>query len=121
MIRPLVLAPAVLLLAVSAANAQIVYDTSPNYGLSNAGIPAGPYAKLGGGYSMSAGSNFNNSYVVGGGLGYRFFPFFRSDVTFDYRPDFNYKPFGNASFKNWSAMLNGYVDFNLPFMRPLIP
>ncbi len=41
MIRPLVLAPVVLLLAVSAANAQIVYDTSPNYGLSNAGVPAG--------------------------------------------------------------------------------
>ena len=123
MIRALVLALAVSAAAVAAANAQPSppYDTSNSYGLSNAGVPAGPYLKLGGGYSMGAGSRFDNSYVAGAGLGYRFFPFFRSDITFDYRGDFHDKDFGNAHFRNWSAMANGYFDFNLPFIRPLIP
>lgn len=121
MIRALVLTMAVSLAAAFAANAQPVYDTSSSYGLSNAGVPPGPYLKLGGGYSMGATSRFNNSYVAGAGLGYRFFPFFRSDITFDYRDHFRDKDFGNARFRNWSAMANGYVDFNLPFIRPLIP
>lgn len=126
MIRAVVLALAVSVAAVSAANAQSsppypVYDTSSGYGLSNAGVPPGPYLKLGGGYSMGASSRFDNSYVAGAGLGYRFFPFFRSDITFDYRGDFHDKAFGDAHFRNWSAMLNGYVDFNIPFIRPLIP
>lgn len=123
MIRATVLASAALLAAISAANAQPSppYDTSPNYGLWNAGVPPGPYLKLGGGYSMGASSRFNDSYVAGAGLGYRFFPFFRSDITFDYRPDFKDKDFGDAKFQNWSAMLNGYFDFNVPFIRPLIP
>src|SRR5690348_4174414 len=90
------------------------YDTNTSWGLSNAGVPAGPYVKLGGGGSLSASSNFDNSYVVGGGLGYRFSPWFRSDVTFDYRPDFKDKALGDARFRNWSAMLNGYIDFNVP-------
>jgi opacity protein-like surface antigen len=121
MIRALVPALAVSMAAVAAANAQPVYDNSSSYGLSNAGVPPGPYLKLGGGYSMGATSRFDNSYVAGAGLGYRFFPFFRSDITFDYRDDFHDKDFGNARFRNWSAMANGYVDFNLPFIRPLIP
>jgi len=126
MIRALVLALAVSAAAVSVANAQPspsypVYDTSSSYGLSNAGVPPGPYLKLGGGYSMGASSRFDDSWVAGAGLGYRFFPFFRSDITFDYRGDFHDKDFGNAKFRNWSAMANGYFDFNLPFLRPLIP
>lgn len=126
MIRALVLASAVLVAAASAASAQQsppypVYDTSDSYGLSNAGVPPGPYLKLGGGYSMGATSRFNDSYVAGAGVGYRFFPFFRSDITFDYRGDFKDQNFGGAKFRNWSAMLNGYVDFNLPFIRPLVP
>jgi len=112
---------AVSVAAVSVARAQPVYDTSSSYGLSNAGVPAGPYLKLGGGYSMGATSRFDNGYVAGAGLGFRFFPFFRSDITFDYRGAFKDKAFGDARFRNWSAMANGYFDFNLPFIRPLIP
>lgn len=97
------------------------YDASTAWGLSNAGVPAGPYVKLGGGGSWSASSNFDDSYVVGGGIGYRFAPWFRSDVTFDYRPDIRDKALGNAKFQNWAAMLNGYIDFNVPPIRPLIP
>jgi opacity protein-like surface antigen len=126
MIRVLVLASALSVVAVSAAYAQQsppspVYDTSSGYGLSNAGVPPGPYLKLGGGYSMAASSRFDNSYVAGAGLGFRFFPFFRTDITFDYRGEFKDKDFGDAHFRNWSAMANGYFDFNLPFIRPLIP
>src|SRR5258708_37409099 len=126
MIRALVLALAVSVAAVSAATAQQspsypVYDTSSSYGLSSAGIPPGPYLKLEGGYSMGATSRFDNSYVAGAGLGYRFFPFFRSDITFDYRGDFKDKDFGGARFRNWFAMANGHVDFNLPLFPPLVP
>lgn len=97
------------------------YDPNTAWGLASAGVPAGPYVKLGGGGSLSASSKFDNSYVVGGGLGYRFSPWFRSDVTFDYRPDFKDKALGDARFRNWSAMLNGYIDFNVPPLRPLVP
>src|SRR5258708_4503091 len=126
MIRALVLALAVSVAAVSAANAQPspsypVYDTSSSYGLSSAGIPPGPYLKLEGGYSMGATSRFDNSYVAGAGLGYRFFPFFRSDITFDYRGDFKDKDFGGARFRNWSARRQAHVPFNLTLLRPLIP
>src|SRR5579864_8021085 len=65
-----------------------VYDTSNVWGLSSAGVPPGPYFKAGIGKSWTANSKFDDSYVAGGGLGYRFAPWFRSDVTFDYRPDF---------------------------------
>jgi opacity protein-like surface antigen len=98
-----------------------VYDSSGAWGLSNAGVPPGPYLKLGGGHSWGASSRFDDSWLYGGGVGYRFAPWFRSDVTFDYRPDFHDSDYGNARFHNWSAMLNGYVDFNVPPIRPLIP
>jgi opacity protein-like surface antigen len=97
------------------------YDPNTAWGLSNAGVPPGPYVKLGGGGSLSTSSKFDNSYVVGAGVGYRFTPYFRSDVTFDYRPDFKDKALGDARFRNWSAMLNGYIDFNVPPLRPLVP
>jgi opacity protein-like surface antigen len=108
-------------LGATSSQAQYVYDSSPNWGLSNAGVPPGPYLKLGGGGSWTANSKFDDSFVAGGGVGYRFAPWFRSDVTFDYRPDFRDKALGNAEFRNWSAMLNGYIDFNVPPIRPLIP
>src|SRR5258708_23544934 len=124
MIGALVVALAVSVAAVSAATAQPspsypVYDTSSSYGLSSAGIPPGPYLKLEGGYSMGATSRFDNSYVAGAGLGYRFFPFFRSDITFDYRGDFKDKDFGGARVRHWAAMANGSVDFNLSFISSL--
>lgn len=98
-----------------------VYDTSSAWGLSNAGVPSGPYLKLGGGHSWDTGSRFGDSWTYGGGIGYRFLPWFRSDATFDYRPDFRDADRGGARFKNWSAMLNGYIDFNVPPIRPFIP
>lgn len=98
-----------------------VYDYSSAWGLSNAGVPPGPYVKVEGGHSWASGSRFDDDWVYGAGLGYRFLPWFRSDVTFDYRPGFHDADTGGARFRNWSAMLNGYVDLNVPIIRPLIP
>ncbi len=131
-ILPLV---AVSFLAVTAAQAQQgepqaqspsaapnrVYDASNDWGLSNAGVPPGPYIKAGGGGSFDTGHEFGNSPVFGAGIGWRFLPFFRSDLTFDYRNDFHDKPLGNPRVRDWSAMLNGYLDLNVPLIRPLIP
>jgi opacity protein-like surface antigen len=123
MIRALALGSALAFMMISAAQAQSSppYDTNPGWGLWNAGVAPGPYLKLGGGRSLGATSRFDDGWVYGGGLGYRFLPFFRSDVTFDYRSGFHDKAFGDARFRNWSAMLNGYVDFNVPIIRPLVP
>ncbi len=99
----------------------IVYDNNPNWGLSSAGLTPGPYLKgtLGGSFADS--SRFGNSMVYGAGIGYRFSPWFRTDLTVDFRPDFKDSNSGGASFRNWATMLNGYIDFNVPPMRPSIP
>lgn len=104
-----------------AADSSYPTDDSDRWGLAEAGVPSGPYVKLGGGHSWGDTSRFDDSAVYGAGVGYRFLPWFRSDVTFDYRPDFHDASAGGASFKNWSAMLNGYIDFNVPIIRPLVP
>src|SRR5574341_798787 len=98
-----VLGTALILPAMAQAQAPPapVYDSSGNWGLSNAGVPPGPYLRAGGGGAWSPNSKFDDSFVVGGGIGWRFLPWFRSDVTFDYRPDFRDKALGNAKFKNW--------------------
>ena len=97
-----------------------VYDQNNNFGLSNAGVTPGPYVKAGGGYSFSADSRFGDTPVFGGGIGWRFAPWWRMDATFDYRNDSRDRLAG-AKLRNWAAMLNGYIDLNLPIIRPLIP
>lgn len=123
--KKLVLGAVLSLGIISAAHAQTdsntVYDTSNDWGLSHAGVSSGPYAKVGAGHSWGASSRFDDGWVYGGGIGYRFTPWFRTDATFDYRNDFHDSGAGGARFRNWSAMLNGYVDVNVPFIRPLIP
>ncbi len=125
MVRTTTLAAGLMLAGTAAAFAQgaptPVYDQSNNFGLSNAGVYSGPYVRAGGGYSYSASSRFGDSPVYGGGVGWRFTPFFRMDATFDYRSDGKDKAAGNARLTNWAAMLNGYIDVNLPIIRPLIP
>lgn len=125
MVKSVLLAALVTLAAAGAASAQTapapVYDPNNSFGLSNAGVLPGPYIKGGGGYSYSASSRFGNSPVFGGGVGFRFAPWFRTDATFDYRSDGKDLSAGGARFTNWSALLNGYIDLNLPFLRPLIP
>jgi opacity protein-like surface antigen len=120
MIARYLLAATVIAAGASAAQAQ-VYDPNNSWGLSNAGLPPGPYIKAEGGGSFGATSRFDDSWVAGAGIGYRFLPFFRSDITFDDRPDFHDGDFGDTRFHDWSAMINGYFDFNVPFLRPFIP
>jgi opacity protein-like surface antigen len=125
MTKVFLIAAALSLAAMAAASAQTqpapVYDQSDNFGLSNAGVASGPYLKGTGGYSASASSRFGDSPVFGGGVGWRFTPWLRADATFDYRSDGTDHIAGGARFRNWAAMLNGYIDVNLPFIRPLIP
>ena len=125
MTKTLIAAAALSLAAMAAASAQTpqapVYDQSNDFGLSNAGVASGPYIKGDGGYSASASSRFGDSPVFGGGVGWRFSPWFRTDATLDYRSDGTDNIAGGARFTDWAAMLNAYIDINLPFLRPLIP
>lgn len=91
------------------------------FGLASAGVYSGPYIKAGGGWSWSGSNKFDDTPVYGGGIGWRFTPYFRMDATFDYRSDNRDRPAGNARFTNWAAMVNAYLDFNLPIIRPLVP
>lgn len=123
--RSLFLAMGFILATADLAAAQMapapVYDQNNSFGLSNAGVQPGPYVRAGGGYSWSTSSRFGDTPVFGGGLGFRFSPWFRMDGTFDYRSDGHDNLAGGARFTDWAAMLNGYIDFNVPFIRPLIP
>ena len=123
MVRSIGLAAFCLAASVAVASAQQPpgYDPNESFGLSHAGVAPGPYLKLGGGYSYGATNKFGDSPVFGGGIGFRFAPFFRMDATLDYRSDGTDKIAGGARFRNWAAMLNAYLDFNVPFIRPIVP
>ncbi len=109
------------MLLASAAAAAAQTASGDSFGLVNSGTRLGPYLKAGGGYSWSTSSRFGDSPVFGGGIGWRFLPFFRMDATFDYRSDGKDNAAGGARFTNWAAMANAYLDFNLPVIRPLVP
>jgi len=58
-----------------------------------------------------------SSFLFGGGVGYRFTPVLRADVTLDYMPQFNAhgtNSTGSASvtFNTFVGLVNGYVDLN---------
>ncbi|SNY90989.1 Opacity protein [Cohaesibacter sp. ES.047] len=66
--------------------------------------------------------SFDVGGVIGGGFGYYFNEYFRSDITLDYRTKVKYKgkvPCGSLctyttesnTFSAWTLMLNGYYDF----------
>jgi opacity protein-like surface antigen len=98
----------------------------PVYVLPPAAVLSGPYARVNGGYSWATKSQFDNSPTVGGALGFRFLPQFRAELEFTYRPDYTQKAdfgfgSGRGDFKNYSAMLNAFFDFNLPYVNPFIP
>ncbi|QMT59753.1 outer membrane protein [Legionella sp. PC997] len=62
------------------------------------------------------------------GIGYRFMPQLRTDVTFTYRPSISFQAtddapeIGTAKLRNYTVMANGYYDFdlNLPVMPYLM-
>ncbi|HTV90934.1 MAG TPA: outer membrane beta-barrel protein [Stellaceae bacterium] len=66
-------------------------------------------------------ATINNSILFGGGVGYRFSPLLRGDVTVDDLPSFSLhgsttlpagSPSGSASFSSLVVMGNGYLDMN---------
>lgn len=92
-------------------------------------VPApkpGPYVRLDSGYSFGN-SGSGGSWIVGGGFGWRFTPNWRADITLDYRPDFRQDtnfgigPGPKTGLDDLTAMANGYYDFTLPALNPLVP
>lgn len=80
----------------------------------NCGSP-NPYFGCGNSLDSSSGA----SVAIGGGVGYRVVPWFRTDFTLTYRPTFDIdgtitqngpsRGF-KADVSSWNGMLNGYVD-----------
>jgi len=68
-------------------------------------------------------STVDDSVIFGGGVGYRFTPMFRSDLTLDYIPSHNVKGHNSAvsgvtnsgNVSSLVGLLNGYLDLN-PFL-----
>jgi opacity protein-like surface antigen len=89
--------------ATSAPSPRPVYSTT------------GPYlvGQLGG--SFPTRDPFDSSFAIGGGLGFRFTPAFRTDLTLTYRPDLG----GDLS--NWTGMLNFYYDLNTVHLADFVP
>jgi len=71
-------------------------------------------------------NDVGDSYVLGGGIGYRFSPNVRGDVTLGYRGDYSLTGTdgGGAQFKSditsMVVMANGYYDFSAGGVRPYI-
>lgn len=87
------------------------------------------YVRVDGGGSFPTGSDLSGldpSGVVGAGLGFRFLPFLRTDVTVSYRPSYSGKTtdlttglITSGEVKNLSGFLNAYVD--IPTPTPFTP
>ena len=89
-------------------------------------VRPGPYLRFDTGHSWATNKNVDDSWIVGGGAGWRFSPNLRADLTFDYRPDFNQTsnlgigPGAKTGLHNWTLMLNGYYDIPIESF-PLVP
>lgn len=104
------------LVAATAASAQVdtTYDRVEK--------PSGLYLRGDAGYSMTTAGNrsFGNtdqgeSYVFGAGVGYRFMPQFRTDLTLGYRGDYGFDTRGGglrakADLDSFVGLVSGYYD-----------
>jgi opacity protein-like surface antigen len=90
-------------------------------------VRPGPYLRFDTGHSWATNRNVDDSWIVGAGAGWRFSPNLRGDITFDYRPDFNQNtsfgigPGAKSGLHNWTLMANGYYDFTIGAIQPLVP
>jgi opacity protein-like surface antigen len=90
-------------------------------------VRPGPYLRFDTGHSWATNRNVDDSWIVGGGVGWRFSPNLRGDITFDYRPDFDQTtsfgigPGAKSGLHNWTLMANGYYDFTIDAIQPLVP
>lgn len=109
------LVSAAVLVGATAASAQ---DTSFEPREKTSGL----YVRGDAGYSMTTagGRGFGNtdqgeSYAFGAGVGYRFLPQFRADVTFGYRGDYGFNVRSGASrlqadLDSFVGLVSGYYD-----------
>lgn len=94
---------------------------------SDYAVRPGPYLRFNTGYSWATSNNIDSSWMVGGGAGWRFTPNLRGDITFDYRGDYDQRtnfgigPGAKSGLHNWTLMANGYYDFTVPGIMPLVP
>jgi opacity protein-like surface antigen len=72
-------------------------------------------------------NNIGEAWIVGGGIGYRFTPVSRADVTFGYRSGFKLDDADTtpstftADITSFNLILNGYVDFPNARMGSAVP
>jgi opacity protein-like surface antigen len=83
----------------------------------------GLYGRIDSGWSFGRdidGGDVGDSYIIGGGVGYRFTPNFRTDVTIGYRGGYDLSATetigantlaGEADLKSWAGLINVYYDF----------
>ena len=79
---------------------------------------AAPNAALGPGVKVSG--DVGDSVILAGGIGFRWTPAFRTDLTLSYMPSLKFTGHDNlglgststADFKPLVGLVNGYVDFN---------
>lgn len=110
MARTIVASCLALALGAAVAQAQTPYPVLTHLG---------PYITGAVGGSFTTDDPYNDSVVIGGGIGWRFNPYFRTDATFMYRPD--YGPDSSPSVSDWTAMVNGYLDFNTVHLGAFVP
>lgn len=90
-------------------------------------VRPGPYLRLNTGYSWANSHGVDEFWIIGAGAGWRFSPNLRGDITFDYRPDFDQTtsfgigPGAKRGLHNWTLMANGYYDFTIDAIQPLVP
>lgn len=83
---------------------------------ATSGVPKNLYLRLDTGASFSSdanrnfdGNDFGRSYSIGGGVGWRFDPHWRTDVTLGYRGDYGFR--SNSAFAGGSlAGVPGHAD-----------
>ncbi len=84
----------------------------------------GLYGRIDSGWSFARdvddGGNVDDSYIVGGGIGYRFGPNFRTDFTIGYRGGYEISASENlggttvaasSDITSWAALASAYYDF----------
>jgi opacity protein-like surface antigen len=75
----------------------------------------GPYVTGQVGGSFPTRDPFTDNMTIGGGVGMRFTPTWRADLSFTYRHDLG------PDVSNWTTMLNGYYDFNTYQLQGFVP
>jgi outer membrane protein OmpA-like peptidoglycan-associated protein len=119
--RSLIFGAALVATTASASFAQEISLPSGLYVRGDVGAAIGEDTEFKDGFlsPTTQPSSTGNSFIFGGGIGYRFTPAFRSDITLDYIPGLNVSGHNSSAsvtnrgnLSSFVALLNGYVDIN---------